>query len=242
MSPDTFKDFQMRTSRNYIKTHLVLTGVLSLLLVGIVVLVEILDIDHKTVFPMFVAYGVIVWLSCVFTLNRIHTERKDPLISEGTISVLIGSHSIFHNVFVLRAWWKLYGRPSFKEVVCIFLHDIGYVGMNHLIDKSNAGHAELGANVAGWLFGEDYKLLCLGHSTSAQQKFNIPPSKLEKADAYSWLLAPDWWYKFVGFIEGIDIVVELWKQGIWDQLDGTSTMSGTELLASCQEKSKKENS
>lgn len=50
-------------------------------------------------------------------------------MKEGTKSVLFGAHSVVHSIMVIIAWKKLYFKwPSWKEIVCIFLHDIGYWG------------------------------------------------------------------------------------------------------------------
>ena len=121
---------------------------------------------------------------------------------EGTISILYGAHSIIHSYYVWKAWKILYKKyPSIKETICIIVHDLGYFGMNYYSEKSNAGHAELGANIAEFLFGEEYKNLILGHSGSSCKKFNLKRSKLERPDEYSWLIAPLWWIKWTAKIE-----------------------------------------
>lgn len=149
-------------------------------------------------------------------------------MTEGTKSVLFGAHSIIHSIMVYIAWYKLYGKfPSFKETVCILLHDIGYIGKNYLTDKSNDGHAELGANICGYLFGEEYKNLCLGHSSSAQKKYNIEPSKLEKPDEYCWVIAPLIWMKWNNYIEKFGVDPALWKSVITKKLETGNTESGT---------------
>lgn len=118
-------------------------------------------------------------------------------ISEGTKSVLFGAHSPIHSLFVGIAWRKLYGKwPNWKEWVCIFIHDIGYIGMDYISNKSNDGHAELGTKLAHRWFGPEYGYLVLGHSSSSRIKFGIPKSKLDLPDEYSWVIAPLWWMKW----------------------------------------------
>ena len=94
------------------------------------------------------------------------------LMAEGTKSVLFGAHSVIHSIVVMLAWKKLYGVwPSWKTCICILIHDIGYWGKNYITDKNNDGHAELGAKIAGKLFGPPYFYLVLGHSRAAIKKF-----------------------------------------------------------------------
>lgn len=141
-------------------------------------------------------------------------------MTEGTKSVLIGAHDIFHSLWVMLAWKKLYGRyPRFWEIVCILLHDIGYWGKNYLTTYTNAGHAELGAKIAEKLFGTKGYLLVLGHSRSAAKKHGIDLSRLEPPDDYSWLIAPKWWmwknYRIEKFLtnpdEWVEAVQNNWK-------------------------------
>ena len=118
-------------------------------------------------------------------------------MKEGTKSVLFGAHSVVHSIMVIIAWKKLYFKwPSWKEIVCIFLHDIGYWGKNYISDKSNDGHAELGCKLAHRLLGAKYGYLVLGHSAAACKKFGISKSKLEAPDDYSWVIAPLLWMKW----------------------------------------------
>ena len=56
-------------------------------------------------------------------------------MKQGTVSALIGCHSIIHGLVVLTAWYKLYGSwPKLWQMVCIFLHDIGHIGLDYLDD------------------------------------------------------------------------------------------------------------
>lgn len=134
-------------------------------------------------------------------------------MKQGTISVLVGCHSPIHSIMVARAWKKLYGkRPSFRELVCIFLHDIGHWGLDYLDDVEQKNkHWRLGARVAEWLFGIEGYRLCAGHCRQS----GMGESKLYKADKYSWHIAPTWWLwtnnvfepkLMVGFSKNIDAI------------------------------------
>lgn len=112
-------------------------------------------------------------------------------MKQGTISVLFGCHSVIHSVVVLVAWLKLYHRlPSLWQIVCIFLHDIGHWGKQYLDDyEAKKKHSELGANIAGRLFGRKGYDFIVGHNP-----YNgAGKSELHDPDKYSWVIAPTWW-------------------------------------------------
>ena len=51
----------------------------------------------------------------------------------GTKSVFIGAHQILiHPAAVFLAWHELYGWPTWEEAVCIFVHDLGYIGKKNI--------------------------------------------------------------------------------------------------------------
>lgn len=106
-------------------------------------------------------------------------------MKQGTISVLLGCHSPIHSLYVYKSWVKLYGKPpNYWETVCIFIHDIGHWGKDYLdnLDEKKA-HWELGAKIAGRLFGKKGYDLCAGHCEYS----GYPRSKLYKADKLSQL-------------------------------------------------------
>lgn len=114
------------------------------------------------------------------------------MISQGTISVFFGCHSIvMHSLLVIMAWKRLYGRyPQSWQVVCIILHDIGHLGLNYLDDyEAKKTHWRLGARIATLLFGQQGFDFVAGHCEYS----GVSLSALHKADKYSWSLAPSWW-------------------------------------------------
>lgn len=120
----------------------------------------------------------------------------------GTKSLLFGVHQIFwHPVVVTLAWIHLYGRPNWKEFICIFIHDWGYWGKPNLDGKEGVFHPVKGAMVACKLFGIEYQNLCAGHSRSYVEKHNqelqysgLKISKLCWADKLSFCYEPKWFY------------------------------------------------
>jgi len=120
-------------------------------------------------------------------------------VKQGTVSIIIGCHSPFHYALTYISWIKLYNSvPSFKETVCIFIHDIGHLGKDYLDNEAEKEkHWELGANIARKLFGQwGYDFLA-GHCSYSGVKI----SKLYKADKYSWYIAPYWWLWINNIIE-----------------------------------------
>lgn len=116
---------------------------------------------------------------------------KKRLVSQGTISVLFGCHSVVHSVLVVKAWRKVHGVwPKPWEIGCIFLHDVGHIGLNYLDNRDEKHeHWKLGAEIAGQLFGAKGYRLVAGHTKSSGPFL----SDLYKPDKISWSLAPKWW-------------------------------------------------
>lgn len=104
---------------------------------------------------------------------------------------MFGCHSVIHSCLVLIAWRKLYGGwPKFWQGVCIFLHDIGHVGLDYLDDfEQKKRHWELGAKIGRWLFGYKAYDLLAGHCSHSGHLL----SDLYRPDKYSWHIAPRWW-------------------------------------------------
>jgi hypothetical protein len=115
----------------------------------------------------------------------------------GTKSLLIGVHQlIWHPITVYLAWCRLYGRPTLREVICIFIHDWGYWGSADMDGEWGINHPMLGAKIAGRLFGDDYYDFVLLHSQNLAMKRGAMPSKLCWADKASILFEPQWFYLF----------------------------------------------
>jgi hypothetical protein len=150
-------------------------------------------------------------------------------LSEGTKSILFGSHAIIHSFFVLMAWHILYKKwPKFWQIVCIFIHDIGYFGMNHISEKSNKGHSLLGAKIGKRLFGQKAFEFIVGHSRKDAEELNLPLSELEAPDDYSWVITPMWLLKLVQ--DKIDIDMETWVEAVKQNWQKNDRIGGTDLL------------
>lgn len=121
----------------------------------------------------------------------------------GTKSVLWGVHQfLWHPITVLLAWLDLYGAPRFWELFCILVHDIGYWGKSEMDGPEGHRHPELGAKIAGAIFGEKARLECLGHSRSYAQAHGIPTSRLCWADKWSPMFDPTHFYWLRGTLSG----------------------------------------
>lgn len=150
-------------------------------------------------------------------------------IAEGSKSILFGSHSIIHSLFVLIAWYKLYRRrPKGWQLICIFIHDIGYFGMNHISNKSNKGHSLLGARIGKGLFGQKAFDFIAGHSRKDAEELNLPLSKLEAPDDYSWIITPMWILKMTADKTGVD--TETWVNAVKQNWKRSQRIGGTDLL------------
>lgn len=125
--------------------------------------------------------------------------NRMKIISEGTKSLLFGCHDVWHYVWTLWAWKKLYKEwPKWWEVVCIFLHDIGHVGLDYLEDvKQKEIHWVLGAQICRILFGQKGFDFVAGHVVNN----GFTKSKLFKPDKYSWTIAPLWWMRKNNWVE-----------------------------------------
>ena len=120
-------------------------------------------------------------------------------ITQGTVSWFIGCHSIVHSLLILRSWRILYGSwPKLWQIVCIFLHDIGHLGLDYLDDyEQKKLHFILGASIGYGLFGMKAWDFLAGHCSHS----GYPLSPLYKADKYSWYIAPKWWLHWNNLVE-----------------------------------------
>lgn len=121
----------------------------------------------------------------------------------GTKSLLFGVHSLlWHPIMVLIAWYKLYGLPSWKEVICIIIHDWGYWGKPNMDGREGQQHPIIGADFAMILFGDEYWKLCILHSRHYAKNMSLPPSRLCWADKLSILYEPKRFYLFRARLSG----------------------------------------
>lgn len=133
---------------------------------------------------------------------RPHGSRKE-LMKIGTKSLLFGVHQIIiHPICVYRAWRYLYGRPKWREVICIIIHDWGYFGKPNIDGPEGSRHPEYAARLATKLFGIRYGDLCLYHSRHYARDAVQEPSKLCWADKLSIIMEPKWFYLFRARISG----------------------------------------
>ncbi len=128
-------------------------------------------------------------------------------MTQGTKSFLFGCHQfLLHPYFILKAWRFWYGKyPNWRKIICIFIHDIGIIGLNYLEKGQKDGHSYKGAYLAYKLFDKNRKWgsfcagdFCVGHTDESL----YPRSKLFIPDKISYLFAPLWWLRWCTYFEG----------------------------------------
>lgn len=113
----------------------------------------------------------------------------------GRKSLIFGVHQfLWHPWTVYKAWVFLYGKPTWKEAVCIFVHDWGYWHCIHMDDERGERHPITGANIALNLFDIKHFALVLLHSRHHAKTIGLDPSDLCWADKLSILYDPKWFY------------------------------------------------
>lgn len=118
----------------------------------------------------------------------------------GTKSLLFGVHQfIWHPFTVARAWRDINGRwPTWRQAVCIFVHDWGYWGCAEMDGKEGEQHPYAGAAIAHWLLDEPesttWKKFCLGHSRTMSRILGMETSELCHADKLCIAFDPAWFY------------------------------------------------
>ena len=112
----------------------------------------------------------------------------------GTKSVLFGVHQfLIHPLTVYLAWVWLYGSlPTWRELVCIVIHDLGYWGKPNMDGPEGERHVEWAAGVAQRFLGREYGDLCLFHSRHYSRTAMEIPSRLCWADKAS-IAFECWW-------------------------------------------------
>lgn len=122
----------------------------------------------------------------------------------GTKTLLFGVHqALIHPFLVFISWLCLYRHlPTWRECICIFIHDWGYWGMKSLKCSTGDTHPEYGAKLAEKWFGPQYRDFILGHSSFYVKRNGIQPSKLMAADKYWHCIVPLWFYKLLAVPTG----------------------------------------
>lgn len=87
-------------------------------------------------------------------------------MTRGTKSLLFGAHQfLIHPIMVTISWWVLFGRlPTWREAICIVIHDVGYLGCQTMDGEDGTEHPRRGAELAGRWFGAEFEALVAGHS------------------------------------------------------------------------------
>lgn len=114
----------------------------------------------------------------------------------GTKSVLFGVHQfLWHPWTVGLAWRRLFKAwPTWREWVCIFVHDLGYCGKPNMDGPEGRMHPEFGGQCAERWLGGHYAALTFFHSREYAKLAGEKPSKLCWADKYSVLCEWRWFY------------------------------------------------
>ena len=108
------------------------------------------------------------------------------MFAMGTRSLLIGAHWPLHNLMVVAAWRYLYGSwPTWRELVAIGLHDLGYLGCREMDGPDGTMHPEAGARLADRMLGREYGDLIRGHSKGYAETIGVPLSRLYGPDKCS---------------------------------------------------------
>lgn len=122
----------------------------------------------------------------------------------GTKTILFGAHqALVHTFLVIRAWKHLYSNwPTWRDVICIAVHDLGYWGCKTIDGEDGEKHPEFGARIARHLLGDEYGDLVLLHSRSYCRKLGRHPSRLCYADKLATAICPEKLYLFLARLSG----------------------------------------
>lgn len=116
----------------------------------------------------------------------------------GTKSLLFGAHQFaLHPALVAVAYRRIYGRwPSWREAVCILVHDWGYLGCATMDGEDGKRHPALGGRIARALFGDDLGAWTENHSRSFAAMAGAEPSGLCWPDKLANAIYPARLYLF----------------------------------------------
>lgn len=135
----------------------------------------------------------------------------------GTKSILFGGHCfLLHGFFVAWAWTKLYGFPRKLALwLAFFVHDLGYWGKPNMDGEEGQKHPELGAEIVGFFFGEEWQTFTLCHSRHYADLHGLPVSRLCVADKLATTLVPPWLYLLLVRASGeIHEYLQNWENAI----------------------------
>ena len=117
----------------------------------------------------------------------------------GTKSLLFGCHQFaLHPLFVLVAWWRLYGWASWRMIIAIIIHDWGYLGCETMDGPDGEEHPKA---PAFWCFHrmkthrKDEPWAVVGreifyHSRYLSKQYDTEPSRLCWADKLGTAMYP----------------------------------------------------
>lgn len=122
----------------------------------------------------------------------------------GTKSILFGVHQfVLHPLFLVVAWWKLYGFPFDPRLwLAFFVHDLGYVGKPNMDGPEGKMHPVLGAMIMGAWFGNKWRDFCFYHSRYTAQMDGTAPSRLCVADKLVTCITPVWLFLMLANLTG----------------------------------------
>ena len=128
----------------------------------------------------------------------------DAVLPIGTRSLLFGVHHwALHGTAALLGWRRVFGEwPTWREAVCIAIHDVGYLGKRTMDGPDGARHPALGGAIARKLFGREYEALVVLHSGRVAEHLGLPVSKLYAADKASIAYYPAWLYVLLARLTG----------------------------------------
>lgn len=122
----------------------------------------------------------------------------------GTKSILFGVHQfILHPLFLVVAWWKLYGFPLDPRLwLAFFVHDLGYIGKPNMDGPEGKMHPVLGATIMGTWFGDKWHDFCFYHSRHTAKMDHTLPSRLCVADKLVTCITPSWLFLVLANLTG----------------------------------------
>ncbi len=124
----------------------------------------------------------------------------------GTKSILFGVHQfVLHPLQVFLAWVVLYkSLPKFHQLCAIVTHDWGYWGSPNMDGIAGSEHPRRAGDA--WRnfgkFGRKVSWEIYGHSGSYASEYNIPRSKLFKADKLCVIFIPCYLYVVLSSLSG----------------------------------------